>query len=100
MDSLFREYANPFILLDEVIQCGQLNDFLNTFSESQEEKVLWDMYCYKLGAFDNRSFEEFKHDMTRNTVNIEVPKKEKLETTIKHSFNIMKNFEFDMKGGE
>lgn len=92
MDLLFREYASPFILLDEVIKVGELNNFLDTFSKKQEEKAKWEIYLYKLGAFDSRSFEEFCSDIDRQKPK-QAPEREELETTIKNSHEILKHFE-------
>lgn len=104
MDLLFREYASPFSLLDELISVGRLNDFLDVFSQKQEEKTRWELYIHKLGAFDTRSWGEFNRDLDKgmkksSVKQILVPTKEELETTIKHSYAMFKHFEIPQKGG-
>lgn len=93
MDLLFREYASPFSLLDEVIKNGRLNDFLTAFSEKQKEKTRWELYVHKLGALDERSWDEFNADCDRaEPKTIDKPDEEHLEATVKHSFEILKHF--------
>lgn len=99
MDLLFREYASPFLLLDEVIKNGMLNNFLDTFSEKQEEKTRWDLFIHKLGAFDERTWDEFNRDLDRGKPReINKPSKENLEATVKHSFDMMNHFEPTERG--
>ena len=94
MDLLFREYASPFILLDKVIGAGQLMDFLEVFDEKQQHNELWEFYIHKLPPWDERTFEQFKHDLkVGNKPKGERPTKEQLEATIKDSYKIMQNFE-------
>ena len=97
MDLLFREYASPFILLDKVIGAGQLMDFLEVFDKKQQHNELWEFYIHKLPPWDERTFEQFKHDLHVGKPKIERPTDEQLETTIKDSYKIMQNFE--MKEG-
>lgn len=99
MDLLFREYASPFILLDRVIGAGQLMDFLKVFDEKQQHNELWEFYIHKLPPWDERTFEQFKHDLKIGQSKIERPSDEQLETTIKESYKIMQNFEIEKEGG-
>ena len=99
MDLLFREYASPFILLDQVIPAGQFVNFIRTFEQKHEEKIRWEFYIHKLSAFDERTWEEFNHDLDFGTVTRqERPSDEEIEETVKVSYKIMKNFK--LEGGE
>lgn len=98
MDLLFREYASPFILLDKVIGAGQLMDFLEVFDEKQQHNELWEFYIHKLPPWDERTFEQFKHDLHVGKPKFERPTNEQLETTIKDSYKIMQNFEIKEGG--
>lgn len=93
MDSLFREYASPFILLDSVIGAGQFDAFLDTFDTQREERKLWEYYIHKLPPWDDRSYDEFKQSvMTVRMEKHEKPSKEQLEATVQTSYNALKNF--------
>lgn len=100
MDLLFREYASPFVLLDQVIPAGQFVEFLKTFNKKHEEKIRWEFYIHKLSAFDERTWEEFNFDLDFGTAKErqEKPSEEELEITVRTSYNIMKNFK--LEGGE
>lgn len=93
MDLLFKEYASPFVLLDSVIPAGHLVDFLDTFGRKHEEHIRWEFYLYKLSAWDERSWEEFNHDLDFGTQpQQEKPSDEDIQEIIKDSYGIMKNF--------
>lgn len=97
MDLLFKEYASPYILLDDVISSGQLNEFLNVFQEQREEKQIWEFYLHKL-AFDDRTFDEFKNDIINGSKEPEPITPEQVETTVKDSYAIMQSFDPNQKG--
>lgn len=96
MDLLFREYASPFLLLDQLIPQGKLCEFLDTFEESKQEKELWEFYIHKLPAWDERTFEEFKNGLGVGEKNKqERPSDEQLETIIGNSYGILKDFKLE-----
>lgn len=93
MDLLFREYADPFSLLDQVIRCGRLFEFLQTFYKKHDEKLRWEFYIHKLSPMDDRSWDEFNHDLDfGTTTEQERPSDEEIAETVKHSYGMMKNF--------
>lgn len=94
MDLLFKEYASPFLLLDEIIQSGRLCDFLTTFADKYKERQRWDYYVHKLPPWDDTTWEEFNRilDMQDEP---QVTKEEQLETTINNSFGILEDFDPD-----
>lgn len=101
MDLLFKEYASPFILLDSVISAGRFDDFLDTFDEQRKERELWQYYIHKLPPWDSRSFDEFKRNINtgKRKPKIERPSDEQLEATVKESYEMLKNFEFEEERG-
>ena len=94
MDLLFNEYASPFLLLDRIIPCGRLCDFIETFSEKHKERQRWEYYIHKLPPWDDTTWEEFNRilDMQDEP---QVMKEEQLETTINNSFGILEDFDPD-----
>ena len=96
MDLLFKEYASPFSLLDCVIGSGNLNRFLDTFKTQRDERQVWEFYIHKLPPWDERTYEQFKHDIKfgkHNPPKIEKPSDEQLEATVSDSYKVLKNFE-------
>jgi hypothetical protein len=99
MDLLFRTYADPFTLLDQMIPAGQFVNFLKTFTQKNEEKYRWEFYLHKLSAWDERTWEEFNHDLDFGTAKgLERPSDQVLTDTVKESYNIMKNFNPEGRG--
>lgn len=99
MDLLFREYADPFCLLDQVVPVGCFCDFLETFEAKHEEKIRWEFFIHKLSPMDERTWEEFNHDLDHGvTKKQERPPDEDIEKTIRTSYRMMKNFK--LEGGE
>lgn len=72
----------------------------SVFDEKQQHNELWEFYIHKLPPWDERTFEQFKHDLkVGNKPKGERPTKEQLEATIKDSYKIMQNFEIEKEGG-
>jgi hypothetical protein len=100
LDSLFKEYGNPTILLDGVIASGQFSDWVDAHEENKNEKTMWELYLYKLSKYDERSFTEFKADITRGMMKkVERPSDEQLSATVKESYGILNDFEFTEERG-
>ena len=95
MDSLFKDYGNPTILLDGVISSCQFCAWLDAQFENNEEKTMWEYYIHKLGAWDERSFDEFRNSLMkgRPASGQVIPTEEQTSATIKKSFDLVKNFE-------
>jgi hypothetical protein len=101
MDLLFKEYASPFCLLDQVISSGQLVEFLDVFERQKNERMKWEFYIHKLPPWDERSWNEFSSDIDSGTATIEMerPTNEQLETTVKDSYEILNQFEIPHETG-
>ena len=88
--------------LKEIITPDKIKDmdFLEVFDEKQQHNELWEFYIHKLPPWDERTFEQFKHDLkVGNKPKIERPTNEQLEATIKDSYKIMQSFEIEKEGG-
>ena len=48
MDLLFRRYASPFLLLDEVIKNNRLSEFVAEVMKSENERQTWEFYLHKV----------------------------------------------------
>ena len=107
MDLLFKRYASPFPFLDGMIQAGRFCDFVLDFVDAvnreteaanneREFKTHWDFWLHKVWE---GSFQDYMADVENNKRNREMSEKA-LETTYKHSMDILKNFKPDQNGGE
>lgn len=95
MDLLFQRYASPFPFVDGMIQTGRFSEFVDEFMKAKIESDRWDLYLHKVW---DKTYEDFKRESevfqnSRNLTESEV------ETTIKHSMNILDNFN-PTQGGE
>ena len=99
MDSLFKRYANPFLFMDGMIQTGRFEYFVRSFwkeiHEEEDEKTLWEYYIHRV--FEG-SFDDFRAGIENDKKNRSMSE-QAMETTIKHSMNILQNFSPE-KGGE
>lgn len=91
MDLLFKRYANPFLLLDEMIASSRMLEFVDKVikirNEEQEDDTLWQFYLHKV--FD-KSYEAFLRESGKTK-----PIQEEavdFEATIKKSMNMLQDF--------
>lgn len=94
MDLLFHEYASPFLLLDGVIASGRFTEFIDTFMKQVREREKKEFYIHKLPPWDERTWDEFCRDVDGHKETIQNVKmsSEQLETTIRHSYSLMADF--------
>ncbi len=91
MDLLFKRYASPFLLLDEMIASGRMLEFVDKLikmqNDEQESDTLWEFYLHRV--FD-KSYEAFLRDSGK----VKPPPEVKIdfEATIKQSENILTGF--------
>ena len=89
MDLLFKRYASPFILLDNLILTSSSSSFIDELSDliskEKEEQLQWEFFLHKV--YD-KSWKEF-YDEVSQPINDE---KIDLGATIKKSKNMLNNF--------
>ena len=99
MDALFKRYGHPFLFMDGMIQTGRFCYFVQSFwkeiHKEADEKTLWEFYIHRV--FDG-SFNDFREGIENDKKNRSMSE-QAMETTIKHSMNILQNFSPE-KGGE
>ncbi len=99
MDQVSKRYSDPCFFMDGMIQtcrfCEFVEEFAITVSQEREEQLNWEFFLHKV--FEG-TYQEFKDDIETNKQN-QFMSKEKIETTVKNSMNILNNFNPD-KGGE
>ena len=99
MDLLSKRYASPCFVLNGIIQTGRLlelvDEIMTITEEEKEEKVNWEFFLHKV--FEG-SFNDFLEAQKNNRQNQNLSQRT-IETTIKHSMNILNNFNPE-NGGE
>lgn len=89
MDLLFNRYASPFSLLDQMIQCDSLSDYISFVWESKEKDDEWAFYLNKNSS--DMSFEQFRDNLKQTAMNQKVTK-QAIETAINSSMDMLNNF--------
>lgn len=87
MDLLFKRYANPFPLIDQMIAMSCFADFILESLHNDDEDRLWDLYLHKVQ--EDKSFNDFKDDVIAQNTEIT---QEDLETTINYSIDLLQGF--------
>ena len=86
---LFKRYANPFVLLDDLISTNSTSEFITdlfTFiNEEREEQTQWEFFLHKV--YD-KTWKEFVDEINTSKEQKEVD----LGATLKKSKNMLKNF--------
>ena len=99
MDLLYQRYASPFSFMDGMIQTGRFCEFVESFwrtvHKEKDEETSWQYYLHRV--FD-ASYADFKKEL-KNTNEHRNMSEQTMETTIKQSMNILKNFNPET-GGE
>lgn len=88
MDLLFKRYASPFLLVDQMLQTGQFSTFVTELFDFDSDERLWNIFLHKV---EGLSFIEWKASLGQES-NQKMTKNE-IETTINDSFDILNGFE-------
>lgn len=92
MDLLFSRYASPFLFINGMLQTGRFTYFVENLvkkdNEEKEDKALWEYY---LNRPVEGSFKEFKEELRNDRNNASLSAND-IETTVKNSLDILKNF--------
>lgn len=91
MDLLFRRYASPFLLVDQMLLTGQFSTFVAEIFDYDTDDRLWSIFLHKVDS--QISFNDWKASVGLGRgINMEMTKNE-IETTINDSFDILNGFE-------
>lgn len=101
MDLVSKRYSNPCFFMDGMIQTGRfeffIDSFISTINREREEQTDWEFFLHKVW---DESFSDFKEGIRNNKKNQEMPV-QTIETTVKNSMSILKNFKpIPEEGGE
>ena len=88
MDLLFKRYASPFLLVDQMLLTGQFSTFVTEIFDFDSDERLWNIFLHKV---EGQSFNEWKASLGQESN--QKMTKNKIETTINDSFDILNGFE-------
>lgn len=88
MDLLFKRYASPYLLVDQMLETGDFFDFVIEVFQSNEDDRLWDFFLHKV---EGKTFDEYKAEIFGNS-NLGMTKND-IETTVSDSYSLIKDFE-------
>lgn len=89
MDLLFKRYASPFLLVDQMILTGHFSEFVLKLVELDAEDELWQFYLAKV---EGQSFIDWKASLNSGQAKTEMSDEE-IKATVKSSFSILNGFE-------
>lgn len=90
MDLLFKRYASPFLLVDQMLLTGQFSEFVTEIFDYDTDDRLWNIFLHKVDS--QTSFNDWKASIVGQNSNAEMSKNE-IETTVNNSFDILNGFE-------
>ena len=89
MDLLFKRYASPFLLIDQLILTNGLDKFIDDLfkfmEEEKQEQTKWEFFLHKI--YD-KSWKEFCNEIEVSNVENDVD----IVETLNNSKNILNNF--------
>ena len=92
MDQVSKRYSDPCFFMDGMIQtcrfCEFVSEFIKTINQEREDQLDWEYFLHKVWE---GTFQEFKEGMKINKDNQDMSKIT-IETTVKNSIDILKNF--------
>ena len=87
---VFKRYANPFSLFDELIECNQFNEFIDTLNERYIEEFNYNYWLHKVF---NKSYPEYKKEIQlSNDAQRGYMNEDDVKATVKKSNEILSNF--------
>lgn len=92
MDLIFKRYASPFLLLDNIISSSDLCAFIVKLSENIQDERLYELWLHKVF---NKNYPEWKKELLADMKRVEEYKnitEEDKETILKDSYSILENF--------
>lgn len=97
MDLLFKRYANPFFILDEMLMLNRLEEFVCTLiNEIVDKETLWEVYLHSIYT-QQKPFNDYVRETTEQP---EPATLEELEAIINTSRDMLSNFNPSENGGD
>lgn len=87
MDLLFKRYASPYLIVDEMIVMCQFSKFVESLVEFDEDDKKWEYYIHRV--VDGQSFKDWKESIYSHDKSVSA---NDIETTVKDSLGILNGF--------
>lgn len=88
MDLLFKRYASPFLIVDEMLSVGMLQGFIVNLFKKENEELQWEYWLHKVYDMD---FETYKSKCAEHNKSYAMSTKQ-VDATINKSRGILKKF--------
>lgn len=88
MDLLFKRYASPFSIIDEMLFMGKMQEFINHLFEEEQEDLRWEVWLHKIQGM---SYDEYKAKCEEHTKSYAMTTKQ-VDKTVEKSKSILKGF--------
>ena len=89
-DLLYKRYSNPLELLQQMVQAGQLEEFIGELVqiryEEMQEQTMWEYYLHTVCR--EMSFEEFMKNV-KEPEEPETIEKDRMTEIVKHSLELL-----------
>ena len=90
MDLLFKRYASPFLLVDQMILTGNFTEFVAKVVELDADERLWQFFLHKVD--EEKSFNDWKASVVGQQVETQMSDDE-IKATVQSSFSILNGYE-------
>lgn len=94
MDLLFQRYANPFILINQMINAHRFDEFVSEILDIKQNEIdskeIWELYLHH--TFLDKTLADFKSQCGISDHKIKPVEKVNFETVVKESVSILEGF--------
>jgi hypothetical protein len=90
MDLLFKRYASPFLLVDQMILTGNFTEFVAKLVELDADEELWQFFLHKV---EGQSFNDWKASLGVDQQAKTQMSDDEIKATVQSSFSILNGYE-------
>ena len=90
MDLLFKRYASPFLLVDQMILTGNFTEFVAKVVELDADERLWQFFLHKV---EGQSFNDWKASLGVDQQAKAQMSDDEIKATVQSSFSILNGYE-------
>jgi hypothetical protein len=90
MDLLFKRYASPFLLVDQMILTGNFTEFVAKVVELDADEELWQFFLHKV---EGQSFNDWKASLGVDQQAKTQMSDDEIKATVQSSFSILNGYE-------
>ena len=85
MDLVFKRYASPYLILDQMILFGSFSDFVSELWNNYNDELTYQLYLSN-NPYNTVGFADFKKSL------ITPVETKSVETTLQNSYALLNNF--------